>query len=305
MANNTYSQKGQVKDLSDIVTNIDPTITPFMAMIGTDTTDQRTFSWTQEALDPINKTAAVEGADAPAAVDNYLVERDNFTQILTSRMQLTGSSMSSRVAGNRQTAKAQAALKTKSLKRSVEAVLLSGQVKAAGTAVAARQSASAQALVAASATKDLAATTLTEDKLLGYLSSGRKVGAFGGNDNVILVSVDQKLSLDKALNVNRTVNVDTSKFNERFQGVQTYRCSYGTFEIHESDLIKNDAGLKTSDVIIFKPSEYTFVTMEGRGFFSEKLAKTGDSESWMFGVEFGLKLNHDQSAMVLTNVKDA
>jgi hypothetical protein len=46
----TYDQVGKKEDVSDIITDITPTDTPFFSMVKTEKISARTFEWLEDSL---------------------------------------------------------------------------------------------------------------------------------------------------------------------------------------------------------------------------------------------------------------
>lgn len=88
----TYDQVGKKEDVSDIITDITPTDTPFFSMIRSEKVSARTFSWLEDSLAAAANNAAVEGADATMATLTDATERTNNTQILTKAFQVSATS---------------------------------------------------------------------------------------------------------------------------------------------------------------------------------------------------------------------
>ena len=78
----TYEQVGIKEDISDIISNIAPTKTPFMTMIGSENIENTLFQWQEDTLASVVSAPALEGATAPTAVWQPTVMRNNVTQIL-------------------------------------------------------------------------------------------------------------------------------------------------------------------------------------------------------------------------------
>jgi hypothetical protein len=79
----TYEQVGKKEDVSDIISNISPTKTPFQSAIGSDKVDNTLFQWQEDSLRSVQDNAKAEGADAADIVVVPTVMRNNQTQILT------------------------------------------------------------------------------------------------------------------------------------------------------------------------------------------------------------------------------
>ena len=85
----TYDQVGKAEDVSDIITDISPTDTPFTTMVKTEKVSARTFEWQEDSLAAAANNAAIEGADASMATLSPTTMRTNNTQILTKAFQVS------------------------------------------------------------------------------------------------------------------------------------------------------------------------------------------------------------------------
>jgi hypothetical protein len=148
----SYDQVGKAEDISDVISNIAPTYTPFQTMIGSRNVDNTLFQWQEDSLDPAAVNAQVEGAVAPAAAFAPTLMRNNYTQIFSKTAQVSGTTEAIKTYGRAKELAYQLAKKSKELKRDFEIALIGlGQVKAVGDNVsAARKFDAAQALVDAS-----------------------------------------------------------------------------------------------------------------------------------------------------------
>ena len=300
--NITYLDKGVKQDLSDVVRNMDHSDTPFSALIGEEKAISTTFQWKTEGFDAVDASAAIEGADAPTAVDNQGQEYLGYVQIFTNTLSVSGTSLAISTAGSTNKEAHQIELKLKSLKRSVESVYLGGQAKALGSSSVARKTDSAQTLIDVANTKNLAGVGITEDTLLTHLGdvSMKQAGLF---DAVMMMPAVQKVAFDKAMNVNRAINVDAAKFSDRFSGVSTYTCAFGVFDVIMNPFMRVDTVAKTSDILIFEPDSFTKHIL--RPYSYDKLGKKGDKVEYQFITEQGLSLSHPKAAVLFSSVKYA
>jgi hypothetical protein len=62
----SYDVVGKKEDISDVISNISPTKTPFQTMIGGDTADNTVFQWQEDSLRDAAANAQVEGFTASA-----------------------------------------------------------------------------------------------------------------------------------------------------------------------------------------------------------------------------------------------
>ena len=77
----TYDQVGKKEDISDVISNIAPTQTPFQSLIGDEGADNTLYQWQEDDLSAVKDNAAVEGADATDEAMTPTVMRSNVTQI--------------------------------------------------------------------------------------------------------------------------------------------------------------------------------------------------------------------------------
>ena len=116
----SYDQVGVKEDISDIITNISPTKTPFQTMIGSEGIHQRLHEWQEDSLIDAADNAVAEGADAPAAVQNATVMRQNNSQILTKTAKVTGTADVTKTYGRDKELAYQLSLRSAELKRDHE-----------------------------------------------------------------------------------------------------------------------------------------------------------------------------------------
>src|SRR5512139_2382412 len=88
----TYQQIGIKEDISDIITNISPTKTPFQSGLGNDKVANTLFQWQEDSLRSAAANAAVEGADGTDITATPTVMRTNYTQILQETIKVSGTS---------------------------------------------------------------------------------------------------------------------------------------------------------------------------------------------------------------------
>lgn len=88
----TYDQVGKKEDVSDIISDITPTDTPFFTMVRSEKVSARTFSWLEDSLAAAANNAQIEGADATMATLSDATQRTNQTQILHKAFQVSATS---------------------------------------------------------------------------------------------------------------------------------------------------------------------------------------------------------------------
>ena len=280
---NTYDTVGLKEDISDIITNISPTDTPFMTAIGGDKVHNTLFQWQEDALAAVATNAAVEGADATAATLTPTLMRLNYTQILTKTIQVSGTNDAVTKHGRAKESAYQMAKKSKEIKRDLEyAMVGTGQAAVAGSDSVARQMAGFQAQVDSSQLLTTASSgvPLSEANLLTVLENLWKAGVdpstvhCSGDDSQIIAAFAAAAGRYRTF----SNNTDPKKI---VNAVDLYVSPFGQVKI-----VLN-RWLLAGDTLIFNPDFWQKMTL--RNWFREVLAKTGDSLKQMIVGEFSLK----------------
>ena len=85
----SYDQVGKAEDVSDIITDITPTDTPFFSMVKSEKVNARVFEWQEDSLAAAANNAQVEGAAFTAGTLTATTMRTNNTQILSKVLTLS------------------------------------------------------------------------------------------------------------------------------------------------------------------------------------------------------------------------
>ena len=88
----TYDQVGKAEDVSDIITNISPSSTPFFSMIKSEKVSARVFEWQEDSIRNSANNAKVEGAAFSTAARAATTLRSNNTQILSDTFMVSATS---------------------------------------------------------------------------------------------------------------------------------------------------------------------------------------------------------------------
>ena len=160
----TFARTNIREDLSDIISNIAPTQTPFMSNIGSGKADQRLHEWLVDdlaAADPDNKT--IEGDDATTDTAPGSVRRNNYTQLSDKVIRVSNTARAVNTAGYDDELSYQVAKKGKELKRDIEMRLTSNKPAVPGNASTAGETAGAVAFIRTNANRGVggAAPTLS------------------------------------------------------------------------------------------------------------------------------------------------
>ena len=134
-----HAAVGSREDLQDVIYSISPTDTPFMNSIGQGKASNTLHEWQTDALASVNMSnAAIEGADASTATLSATTRLHNQCQILQKTISVSRTLEAVDKAGRKSEQAYQLAKASKEIKRDLEAILLSNQIKDAGSAAEAR-----------------------------------------------------------------------------------------------------------------------------------------------------------------------
>jgi hypothetical protein len=177
----TYDTVGIKEDVSDVISNLSPTKTPFQTMIGSDKTRNRHFSWLEDSLRAVQVNAQVEGFTAADATLTPPVSRDNYTQILSKTFKISETEDAVDQYGRKKETAYQTAIAMEEVKRDLENAMVGlNQAAVAGDTAGptARKMASAIAQVDASTTQvNGAPAALTEAMVTGAHQKAYNAGA--------------------------------------------------------------------------------------------------------------------------------
>lgn len=293
---NTYDAVGIKEDISDIITNISPTDTPFMSSIGSDKVHNTLFQWQEDALAAVAANAQVEGADAVAATLTPTTMRNNYTQILEKVIQVSGTNDAISAYGRAKESAYQMAKKSKEIKRDLEYGFVgTGQTAVAGSDSVARQFAGVQAQIDASQVVHTGGTStaMSEANLLLALENLWKAGVdpttvqCSGDDSQIIAAFAAAAGRYRTF----SNNTDPKKI---VNAVDLYVSPYGTVRI------ALNRWLRAGDTLVYNPEYWQKVTL--RNWFREVLAKTGDSLKQMIVGEFSLKHKNYFASSVIRRI---
>lgn len=308
----TYDQVGRKEDISDIITNISPTKTPFQSMIGSEGIHNILHQWQEDSLIAASGSNAVaEGATAPSAVQNATVMRNNTTQILTKTASVTGTADVVKTYGRDKELAYQLSLRSAELKRDFETSLVGvNQSAVTGSDGVARSFASYGAMVnsavtfwvTGSGTGSLggsggSAASIYEQSVLTTVQT---LYINGAEPNTLMVKPADSLIIQGWQSGTgsggayaRTKFVDQTQ-KEIVAVVDVYTSPFGKLNV-----IMNRFQL-TSTALLFEASMWKKLVL--RNWFRETLAKTGDSTQVQILGEFSLKHRNFGASGLISNI---
>ena len=119
----TYQAIGNREDLSDVIYNIAPTETPFLSMAARTTAKARYHEWQTDTLAAAAANVAIEGDDATVNTSVPTVRLNNYCQILTKAVSVSGTEEVVNKAGRNSEMAYQIAKRSKELKRNYDCAL--------------------------------------------------------------------------------------------------------------------------------------------------------------------------------------
>jgi hypothetical protein len=290
---NSYQTVGKKEEVSDIISNISPTKTPFLSQIGKETIKNILFQWQEDALADPAVNAQVEGFDAVDGTLTPTTMRSNTTQILQKTIKVAGSVDSIDHYGRAKESAYQLSKASAELKRDLENALVgTKQTSVTGDSSTARKFAGVQAQIDAGniTLTGGAGTPISETKLLATLQQLYTVGV---EADILMVTPTDALTIANfaaASGRNRQINTGTED-KTIVNRVDLYVSPFGEVGV------QLNRWLAAGDSLVYSSDMWKLMVF--RNWFRETLAKTGDNVKMMIVGEFSLKhKNYKASAVI-------
>lgn len=289
---NTYLSTaaiGNREDLSDIIDRISPTETPFMSMIAKVKATNTLHEWQTQALAAAADNAQAEGDDATNNVVTPTVRLNNRTQIASKTAQVSGTQEASDSAGRKSEMNYQMALKSAELKLDIEFGLTQNNVLATsprksrglvGWVDSANVSGGA-GYVAPNYVTNVAQTDGTQRAFTETLLKTvcQLVYASGGNPNVVMMGPIAKQTFSTFTgNATRQKDAEDKRL---VASIDVYVSDFGTLKAVPNRV------QRARDVFVLQSDKWKMSKL--RDFFTQDLAKTGDSFRKQILVEYCLE----------------
>lgn len=300
----TYEQVGIKEDISDIISNISPTKTPFLTSIGNEKVTNTLFQWQTDILRAPASAPVLEGADASFITVTPTVMLNNHTQIFAEAVQVSGTADAVSVYGRARESAYQLSKSAAALKRDLEyAFVGTAQAAVAGSDAVARQMSgfqvqSSQTNADAAAANNVytggVSTAPTESNFLTCL---QEIFVAGVDPTIILLTpANSVIFAAFAAAAGRYRTLQTGGDDKKLVNVvNLYVSPFG------EQRVVVDRFAKASDSFVYDPKYWARATL--RPWTRETLAKTGDSLKMMIVGEFSLKCKNPQaSGLVIEQV---
>lgn len=303
----TYDQVGKKEDVSDVISMISPTLTPFQTLIGKDKVSNTVYQWQEDSLSAVGNNASVEGADAVESDMAPTVMRSNYTQIMQKTVKVSATADAISTYGRAKETAYQLSKKSAELKREMEYHLVGkAQNAAAGSSTVARTFGNVWGLDAAGTAMIDASVKVVVDSDAGLagdqagpltekhiLDVNQKLYEAGSEAKYIMVKPSDALlvaDFAKAAGRERDFGATKSIVNV----VDLYVSPFGEQKVVINRFMKADSAL------LFDPANWKLCTL--RPFSRTLLAKNGDSDRHQIVGEFGLKHTNYKATGAITNL---
>ena len=315
----SYDVVGVAEDISDVISNISPTSTPFQQMIGAESIHQKVFQWQEDSLMSVSVTPTLEGANAPAANFQSTVMRQNTTQIFTATASTTGTMDKTKTYGRAQELAYQLGLRSKELKRNLEYAFVGtaqGYVQGStgtptlGSDTVARQFVGYQGMIDPSVVYTMgeglsysgtlpARSPITETAVLII---SQQMYLDGADPNTIMVKPQDSLNISKFSANGRTV-FQQAEDKKLVNVINVYESPFGNLKVVMNRFLRGAgsvAGEANSDALVFESDMWKKTPF--RPWFRKTLAVTGDATNVQILGEYGLKHRNFKASGLITNL---
>jgi len=283
----TYDQIGLAEDVSDIITNISPTKTPFQSSIGNESISAKVFEWQEDSLRAPADNKKLEGFVASDVARTPTVMRTNYTQIMSDTFRISATSDAVKTYGRAKETAYQLAKTGEELKRDLEYAFVSinnAAVAGSETGATEREMASALYMIDAGNIEAGGTAALTETMLLNVQ---KKVYDAGGEPNIFMIKPSDSIIVAGFAGASGRTR-DFGQDKKITNVVDLYVSPYG-----EVKVVLN-RWLLSSVAFLYDPSMFKKCTL--RGWTRTMLGKDGDADRHMVVGEFSLKHKNFKSS---------
>jgi hypothetical protein len=304
----TYDQIGIKEDVSDVISNISPTKTPFQTLIKTEKVNNRLYQWQEDSLAAVGNNAQLEGFTATDSTLAATVMRSNYTQIMQKTVNVSATADVVSTYGRAKETAYQLAKKADELKRELEYHLVGKAQNASAGAdgSSARTFANAFGTDPNSDAVISASTTVTIDSDAG--TAGDQAGPI---TEAAVLAANQAMyeagSEAKFLMIKPADSLIVAGFAAASGRTRDF--ASGTTLVNVVDLYVSPFGeqkvvlnrfLKSSEALLFDPAMWCLVSL--RPWTRELLAKTGDNDRHLIVGEYSLKHKNYKGTGRITNL---
>ncbi len=285
---------GKKEDVSDYISLLTPSDTPFLSSIGTESIHNTLYQWMEDQLRAVAKNSKLQGADGVDSTRDQPTMRTNGTQILAETYKIARTSDDVKLYGRDKVSTREMMKTGKLLKMDLEYSLVgTAQTYVVAAEAVAGEFAGVQAQIAAGNTLANGGNphALTEALIV---SAHEKLYNEGSDASILMVKPsDTKIIAGFAQASGRTVNLDNGE-KKLSSVVNIYESPFGTLRV-----VKNRR-IRSGDALVYDPKNWKLAVLHN--WSREKLAKTGDAERWFMVGEFGLKHSNQKASALISDL---
>lgn len=283
----THMDTTRPEDVTDLVSNLDFSSTPFLSSIGEATAMNTLHEWLTDSYDASAHNAQIESSDASVVDLAQPTRSNNVVQLFRKVVTVSDTEAAIPHYGMGDPFVYQTDKKLTELMRDMEKAAIQG-TRASGSSGVARQMDGAIALITSNKTARASGTCFTETEFNDIVK-----GIFdGGTDatvDLVLVPSYLKLVIDR-FNTKVTQNINAGEFRQVLR-VETYVSAFG---VHSIALSRE---VPANGVLAVDSSKWRKAYLINRRPAMRALGKTGSSTKGMIEGEFTLEaLNQKSSA---------
>ncbi len=296
----TYAAIGMREDLSNTIFNIAPTMTPIISAIGKSKATAQLHEWQTDTLAAAGANAVIEGDDATTDAATATVRLTNRCQISDKVARVTGTLDAVTKAGRDDELDYQVVKRTKEIKRDMEYIVTSAQVKVTGNDTTAPLLAGMLSWVATNTSAGASGTdpspidgtdarndgtqrVFTEDMLKDVLAQCYNEG---GEPTNIYVGAFNKQKFSGF--TGGSTRMDDAEDKTVTAAVDFYVSDFGKLKVYPSRFSR------TRDCWVLDPSMWKVAYL--RPLQSKELAVTGDSRRRQLLVHYTLEACNEKAS---------
>lgn len=313
----TYQVVGIREDLSDVIYDISPTETPVVSRLARVKAQNTNHEWLTDALAAAAANRQVEGDDATYLTAAPRVRLNNYNQISSKPIVVSGTSRAVNTAGLDDEFSYQIAKRGKELKRDQELAITQNQASSAGSATVARSSASMESWIATNRTSvgtgtaqttpgfsSGTVTAPTDSTVTGSVSETifkaviKECWSVGGMPSTVIVGPGSKQKLSGFTGIATQYRENSGvKQATILAAADVYVSDFGELKI-VPDRFSRDRTILGLDM------EY-WALAQLRGIERQSLAKTGDADKMQLITEWTLESRNEKSSFKIADVNPA